>query len=1139
MPRPIRVRLRPEQLESRENPAGAIESFDAIATPALPSGWQEWSNDGSNVFDTKAAVGLGGTVGLTATAGSRTAGLAWNGSAVTGDTGAAASVKLDSLAPTFVFARGSNLVSPAPTYLSATITRGVSLTLSETINGTTKVLGRVASPSTAYFSSNWARVSLVPSGSGVAVQVQRLDNGQFLTPQGTWQAAAVNAITATTAIPSASGLIGLGRSAAYSGTVALDNFEALGGSGGSAPSSPGGSPPEVDQSFDTTAAGSRPAGWSSWSSDAAAAFGVNAARAASPANGLRSTGGSTSAARAWADLDMPADVQASVAVYLENLVPAQLFVRGSNLNTAAPTYYGVTVTRGLDARLVKVVNGVTTSLGSIKSNSYFSSQWLRVSLVAEGDRLRVLLYRADTQQWLDSNGAWSSSPDFAIEKRDSSIAAGGKTGVARSAQYSGTATFDDFFAEEAAASHGPTFNLTSSQNGTVKNDVTFSVESTDTVTRVEFRLNNQLRATAATAPAEWTFDSTTIANGTHTLAVRAFDAAGNFSTKEITFTVSNPNSDPVPKPDIPRHYSHIRIAQLAYSSTPVGNAFEQTLLRNSVDLVVPNPQHLSTIQAAAPNTPQLIYTNVSNLYEGLLADWMDYARRNKLDPELAFYHVTQATPWSGASASSQPVTWFWSAHQFANGSLTDQTAAIRGGRTANVNFGGAGTWTAIGSLDRFREMNVTMAVPAASGWSGVWEYVSAVDGNGNPTAWKTLTLKSDGTNGLRSSGTITFDPPSDWKPAKLGDSPSEFFVRMRSTAGTSGQAPQPRSILGRDYARANGGSSGAIPAFDYAADKDHDGYLNDTEFANRAAGKDARFVHETRLFYPYYGQMRFATNPASSAIRKWAAEYHVKLIGQYPLADGFFMDNAHGKVPFPGVSVIEPTTTYSSDSGALVAAVNRAISPKWVMSNTAGGRAEGDGIAAGSAAVIEEFLLRPLSSNWSEFGDVAELVARRLNADGAPYVVLDSLPTGGSTTDPRTQLATLAEYYLLADADRTMLMFYGGYSPSTSWIYHWSQAAAVSVGKPKAAMRTFATGADPQNSKLAYRVFSREYDNALVLYKPLSYAQGQGSGTLADATATTHQLGGSYRRVNADGSLGGVISSISLRNGEGAVLIKA
>ena len=97
----------------------------------------------------------------------------------------------------------------------------------------------------------------------------------------------------------------------------------------------------------------------------------------------------------------------------------------------------------------------------------------------------------------------------------------------------------------------------------------------------------------------------------------------------------------------------------------------------------------------------------------------------------------------------------------------------------------------------------------------------------------------------------------------------------------------------------------------------------------------------------------------------------------------------------------------------------------------------------------------------------------------------------------------------------------------------------MNVGKPTGTMQLFATGTDPFSPSLTYKVFSRTYDNALVLYKPLSYAQGLGEGTLNLQTATTHALGGSYRQVNADGSLGPVITSITLMNGQGAVLVKA
>jgi hypothetical protein len=253
-----------------------------------------------------------------------------------------------------------------------------------------------------------------------------------------------------------------------------------------------------------------------------------------------------------------------------------------------------------------------------------------------------------------------------------------------------------------------------------------------------------------------------------------------------------------------------------------------------------------------------------------------------------------------------------------------------------------------------------------------------------------------------------------------------------------------------------------------------------------------------------------------------------------------FLDNSNGKPPLGGATVREPVgANFPQHAAGLVRAVGAAIAPRVVMANTAGARAEADPVAGASGVAFEEFLLRPMQATWSQVGDAADIVNRRLkSADPSPYLVIDTLPAGGSATDPRTQIATLAYYYLLGDPEKTFLMFYGGDGPSAPWSRKWVPAAAVDVGQPQGAMTTFATGADPANPALTYKVFGRQYGNALVLYKPRSYLLGKGTGTLADATATTHQLGGNYRAVNADGTLGPVVTSVTLRNGEGAVLMK-
>ena len=97
--------------------------------------------------------------------------------------------------------------------------------------------------------------------------------------------------------------------------------------------------------------------------------------------------------------------------------------------------------------------------------------------------------------------------------------------------------------------------------------------------------------------------------------------------------------------------------------------------------------------------------------------------------------------------------------------------------------------------------------------------------------------------------------------------------------------------------------------------------------------------------------------------------------------------------------------------------------PKWVLANTSGGGTDADRVVRQVPATIEEFALRPLAQTWAQFQDLADTVARRLALTEPPgYLILDSLSTGGSPTDPRTRMAALAYYYLLADPDAT---FYG------------------------------------------------------------------------------------------------------------------
>ena len=361
-----------------------------------------------------------------------------------------------------------------------------------------------------------------------------------------------------------------------------------------------------------------------------------------------------------------------------------------------------------------------------------------------------------------------------------------------------------------------------------------------------------------------------------------------------------------------------------------------------------------------------------------------------------------------------------------------------------------------------------------------------------------------------------------------------YRVRVVTTAGTG---PSVKTILGRDYTDAKGVSAGTIPIFDTAADKDGDGYLNASEYANRRKGYDAKFVHETRLFYPYYGAMRFVSNPNSVGYKNWVVDYHLRQMAANPLADGFFVDNSNGKLPIDGIQVKEAVGTYTTEMAGTVQKLKAALPGKWIVTNTVGSFAEGNDIAEVSTAVLEEFMLKPNDVNWSSFLDMADLVKQRL-ATGTT-VIIDSHPGTGKTTDERTRMGTLSYYYLLADPDKTMLMFFGGFSPSANWQSVFVPAATVDVGKPTGEMKELARGTDPLNSSLTYRVYGRDYENAKVLFKPRSMNARWNIGTTNDNTATVQQLDGRYRVLKSDGTLGPVVTSVSLRNGEGVVLMKA
>ncbi|OGY26408.1 MAG: hypothetical protein A2Z42_04560 [Candidatus Woykebacteria bacterium RBG_19FT_COMBO_43_10] len=97
----------------------------------------------------------------------------------------------------------------------------------------------------------------------------------------------------------------------------------------------------------------------------------------------------------------------------------------------------------------------------------------------------------------------------------------------------------------------PSVTVTSPSNGSVvSGDTAINVSAFDSgsnVTRVEFLVDGVVKAQDTAAPYSYIWDTTTYANGSHTLTANAWDAAGNYSVATtVTVTVNNGVGDSQP-----------------------------------------------------------------------------------------------------------------------------------------------------------------------------------------------------------------------------------------------------------------------------------------------------------------------------------------------------------------------------------------------------------------------------------------------------------------------------------------------------------------------------------------------------------------------------------------------------------------
>jgi hypothetical protein len=312
-------------------------------------------------------------------------------------------------------------------------------------------------------------------------------------------------------------------------------------------------------------------------------------------------------------------------------------------------------------------------------------------------------------------------------------------------------------------------------------------------------------------------------------------------------------------------------------------------------------------------------------------------------------------------------------------------------------------------------------------------------------------------------------------------------------------------------------------------------------------GKDARFAYESRMPNSY-GAWRLNPKVGDTTFKAWASSWCNALVGGTEY-NGVAMDNSGGQSNFPaGATVQEPTTAYADEYGACLQYVWNNLPPhpqmgqRWIQPNINGStRASAASIVSRVPVYDCEAKLRPREDTWAQFElNMSDLAFYRSLASPPPLGMIDVFVNHTNLDWNATwSIYNMYAYYMMAAYPDTLVTIQGA-DPAVSWGLRFVAAELFDPGAPQGAYSQFDAGNDPANAALAYRVYKRTYAGAVVLFKPLSYNSGVGVGTPNDpATATTHALGGNYRQLNPDGTLGSVVTSVSLPNAYGAILIPA
>jgi hypothetical protein len=325
----------------------------------------------------------------------------------------------------------------------------------------------------------------------------------------------------------------------------------------------------------------------------------------------------------------------------------------------------------------------------------------------------------------------------------------------------------------------------------------------------------------------------------------------------------------------------------------------------------------------------------------------------------------------------------------------------------------------------------------------------------------------------------------------------------------------------------------------YAA---HPQYQMETAFlhdASKCAG--GAKTQACRVTFKIWNSARWGINPGDAGARAYQKDRFKEVSSD---ADGLFLDE-HGSGDFNDnlvpLRIVEYPNfaTYRTDMVSWLSDMKAAIAPKKVFVNTATYISAWDvQLSQAAGASHAEGINNPFRADMEARWDfIDQLTKSATTVEMVPAGDTPANYTAGGSANPlaRRRLFQLGSYYMAVPSPSDNLRFNWGPDWTTPYSTQWYKAIEVDVGKPISDRHIMGEGKDPAGH--AYRIWAREFQNAIVFVRPVIEWTAQ---SYDDATALTITMpsGDTYLPLSTDGTVGAPTDRVTLRTSEAVILLR-